>query len=92
LSCFEYGKTPDALLGGLLLATLFTVMSLTGLVPFAGVLLYLLAVDAMLKWFSDFTGLPNTGLTVAVAFWLATIGVVLLNIVILLITYKLIRR
>jgi hypothetical protein len=92
LAYFEYGKTLDALLGGLLLAMLLAIVSLFGLVPFAGVLLYLLVADAALKWFSDFTGLPNTGLTVAVAFWLAAVGAVVLNIAVSLIAYKLIRR
>jgi len=91
-SYFEYGRTFDALLGGLLLAVLFAVLSLIGLVPFVGVPLYILAAGPALQWFSDLTGFPTTGLTVSIAYWLSLIGAAIFNIATSLIVYKLIKR
>lgn len=92
VSYFEYGRTFDAFLGGLLLAVLFAVLSLIGLVPFVGIPLYILAAGPALQWFSGFTGLPTTGLTVSIAYWLSLISAAILNIAALLIVYKLIKR
>jgi riboflavin transporter FmnP len=92
VSYFEYGRTFDAFLGGLLLAVLFAVLSLIGLVPFVGIPLYILAAGPVLQWFSGLTGLPTTGLTVSIAYWLSLISAVILNIAASLIVYKLIKR
>jgi hypothetical protein len=79
-----------------LLAVLFAVLSLIGLVPFVGrsktVPLYILAAGPALQWFSGLTGLPTTGLTVSIAYWLSLISAAILNIAASLIVYKLIKR
>jgi len=92
VSYFEYGKTFDAFLGGLLLAVLFVVLSLIGLVPFVGIPLYILVAGPALQWFSGLTGLPTTGLAVSIAYWLSLISAAILNIAASLIVYKLIKR
>jgi hypothetical protein len=92
LAYFEYGKTLDALLAGLLLAVLFTIASLLALIPFAGFVVYLFAIHMVLDWFATFTGFPNTGLTVTVAYWLSIIGALIINLVITLLLVLYLRR
>ncbi len=91
LAYFEYGRTLDAALGGLLLAVLFEIATLVALIPFGGFVVYLFIINAVLEWFTAFTGFPS-GLTVTVAFWLATIGAAIINIVITLLVILYLKR
>jgi hypothetical protein len=91
LAYFEYGKSIDAAMAGLLLAVLFTVASLIALIPFAGFVIYLFVVHKMLGWFVEFTGFPS-GLTVTVAYWLATVGALLANLAMSLLVVLYLKR
>ncbi len=92
LAYFEYGRTLDAVLGGLLLAVLFEITAVVALIPFGGLVAYWFIINAMLEWFAAFTGFPSSGLTVTVAFWLATIGAAIINIVITLLVILYLKR
>jgi len=89
---FEYGRSVDALFAGLLLAVLFEIAVLIALIPFIGFIVYLFIINTVLNWFSTFTGFPNTGLTITVAFWLGVIGAAIINLVTTLLTVLYLKR
>jgi hypothetical protein len=91
LGFFEYGKTVDGLLGGLLLAIVLTLLSLVGFMPIIGIILYWWLSGLVINWWSSFTGLSNASLTVSVAYWFTFIGVIILNIAITLLLILFLR-
>jgi len=92
LAYFEYGRSVDALFAGLLLAVLLEITVLIALIPFIGFIVYLFIINTVLNWFSTFTGFPNTGLTITVAFWLTVIGAAIINLVTTLLTVLYLKR
>jgi hypothetical protein len=84
LAFFEYGRTAAAAVGGLLLALLFVLISLFGFIPLIGLLIYWFAANWLLGWWSQFTGFSANTFTASVAFWFATIGTIVVNIIITL--------
>jgi len=92
LGFFEYGRSIDGAFGGLLLALMFSLLSLVGFIPVAGIILFWWLSGAVISWWSGFTGLPGGSLTVSVAYWLASAGVIILNVAITLLIILLIRR
>lgn len=82
LAYFEYGRTLDAALAGLLLAVLFEITAVVALIPFGGLIAYWFIINAILDWYTTFTGFPNSGLTISVAFWLGVIGAAIINVAI----------
>ncbi len=92
LAYFEFGKTLDAVLAGLLLAVMFTIASLIAFIPFVGFVIYLFVVHTMLGWFAEFTGFPSSGLTVTVAYWFAVIGALVINLAISLLIVLYFKR
>jgi hypothetical protein len=92
LGYFEYNKTVTGAFGGLLLALIFTLVSLVGLVPLVGILIFLWLSGVAISWWSNFTGLASNTLTVTVAYWLNLIGVILLNVVVTLLIVLYIRN
>jgi len=91
LGFFEYGRSIDGAFGGLLLALMFSLLSLVGFIPVVGIILFWWLSGAAISWWSAFTGLTSTSLTASTAYWLAFIGVVILNIAITLVIILLIR-
>jgi hypothetical protein len=92
LAYFEYGRSVDAVFAGLLLAVLLEIAVLIALIPFVGLIAYLFIINTVLNWFSTFTGFPNTGLTITVAFWLTVIGAAIINLVTTLLTVLYLKR
>ena len=92
LAYFEYGRSLDAMLAGLLLAVVFTIITLIAAIPFVGFIIYLFVVFMMLDWFIMFTGFPSSGLTVTVAFWLATIGAAIINLAVTILIVLYLKR
>jgi len=91
LGFFEYGKSLAGAFGGLLLAIIFTLLSLVGFIPVIGAVLFWWLSGSVINWWSNFTGLSNTSFTVSVAYWFAFIGVIILNIAITLVVILPIR-
>ncbi len=91
LAYFEYGRSLDAILAGLLLAVMFTIASLIAFIPFVGFVIYLFVVHTMLGWFVEFTGFPS-GLTVTVAYWLSVVGALIINLAMSLLVVLYLKR
>ena len=92
LAYFEYGRSVDALIAGLLLAVLLEIVALIAFIPFIGFIVYLFIINTVLNWFSTFTGFPNTGLTVSVAFWLGIVGAAVINLAVTLLAVLYLKR
>ncbi len=92
LAYFEFGKTLDAALAGLLLAVMFTITSLIAFIPFVGFIIYLFVIHMLLDWFAVFTGFPTSGLTVTIAYWLAVAGAAVINVAISLLIVLYLKR